>query len=433
MISSIARMVYRVGLQVRNSEILQKYAFLKESENWSRDHLLRFQFEQLRALLASSQRSPFYQSLYRKHGVDVRDVKHLADLGRLPVISKSNLLENHEQIQVPGFEGQLFRSETSGSTGHPLLFYRDKSWDAWVNASVFRGLSWHGVDPWEHNGYLWGFNIAGSRRLRVRLEDALQNRFRLFSYDRVEMRDFIQRLKNAAFLSGYSSMIYELAKLANEEGISLSNLRFVKGTSEKIHESYQQEAVRAFGRRITSEYGAAEGGIIAFECRFGKMHINMETVIVEEQDSEIILTNLVSRSFPVIRYALGDNIVLNRGETCPCGLSHDVLGDVAGRTGTRIRGMSRDFPSLTLYYVFKNLALDHHVVVGYSTLQDSPGVLKVKLDKTISEKEEALLRREFKKYFSDEIRIEIGIEPERSEVRSKRRDFVSLLDESDPA
>jgi phenylacetate-CoA ligase len=57
----------------------------------------------------------------------------------------------------------------------------------------------------------------------------------------------------------------------------------VMGASEKIYEGYQKEVVRAFGRKMVNEYGAAEAGMIAFECPEGKMHINMETNIVEKK------------------------------------------------------------------------------------------------------------------------------------------------------
>src|SRR5690606_4032961 len=102
----------------------------------------------------------------------------------------------------------------------------------------------------------------------------------------------------------------------------LTNLKLVRGTSEKIFEKYQQEAVQAFGRRIVSEYGAAESGIIAFECAEGSMHVNMETCIVEVENGEILVTNLVSRSFPIIRYRLGDYIELDTHTKCLCGREH---------------------------------------------------------------------------------------------------------------
>ena len=117
----------------------------------------------------------------------------------------------------------------------------------------------------------------------------------MFSYSENEIRKFTSKLKEATFISGYSSMIYEVAKLANKMGLSGSfNLKMVKGTSEKIYDSYQEEVQKAFGQKMISEYGATEAGIIAFECPEGYMHINMENVILEEVDGEAVVTNTLS-------------------------------------------------------------------------------------------------------------------------------------------
>ena len=53
-----------------------------------------------------------------------------------------------------------------------------------------------------------------------------------------------------------------------------NNIKMVKGTSEKIYESYQEEIQKAYGCRIISEYGATESGIIAFEWLLKKLRID---------------------------------------------------------------------------------------------------------------------------------------------------------------
>jgi phenylacetate-CoA ligase len=239
---------------------------------------------------------------------------------------------------------------------------------------MYRGYAWHDVRPWERNGYLWGYNFSFRRKLKVRILDELQNRFRLFSYDEKEIAEFLLKLEHASYLGGYSSMIYELAKAINRKGNdNYKNIKKVKGTSEKIFESYQEEVRKAFGKKMISEYGAAETGIIAFECPKGKMHINMETVIVEEEKNEVLVTNLVSRSFPVIRYKLGDYVELDPGTGCDCGRVHPVVKEVLGRTGKVIYGKSGRYPSLTLYYVFKNLAIEKKLILNYVAIQREKG------------------------------------------------------------
>ena len=299
------KIIYKLGLFLRNKKINEKYNFLLESQNWSLKQLQSYQFDKFSSLICEAfDKSPYYRRIFLEAGITPQNIKSIDDIQLIPSTSKATLLKNKFDIQIKVNSEKSFYSETSGSTGEPLVFYRNQEWDAWHNASVFRGYSWHGINPWDRNGYLWGYNYSLKKAIVVKLQDYLQNRFRLFTYTDNEIEKFCKKLSKAKYLNGYSSMIYELAKRVEKDqklkdGI---NLTFIKGTSEKIFDAYQVTVVNAFGKKIVSEYGAAEAGIIAFECPEGNMHVNMETVIVEQVDSKILVTNLTSRSFPIIRY-----------------------------------------------------------------------------------------------------------------------------------
>ncbi|KAA5546272.1 phenylacetate--CoA ligase family protein [Roseiconus nitratireducens] len=424
--------IFRAGVAIRNRQIPSHRAFLLESQWWSLEKLREWQESLLREIVQNAyEHSVFYRVKFDDSGLEPQQIKTLDDLASLPILEKNEILSERDRLQIRDGGERLFYSETSGSTGNPLVFYRNADWDAWHNASVMRGYEWHGVRPWERNGYLWGFNFSPSQRLKTRALDALQNRFRMFSYDDDEIASFAGKLRHAVYLGGYSSMIYEIAKAINRNPRiePLTNLKLIRGTSEKIFERYQQEAVQAFGRRIVSEYGAAESGIIAFECPEGSMHVNMETCIVEVENGEILVTNLVSRSFPIIRYRLGDSIVLDREMKCACGRAHPVIREVTGRIGKRIVGKSRSFPSLTLYYVFKNLARKHDLVLNYQGVQEQAGVLRLDIEEKVSSETRVLLLGECEAYYGKDVDVEIR---ESCNLRSqgrKKRDFVSSIDD----
>jgi len=150
----------------------------------------------------------------------------------------------------------------------------------------------------------------------------------------------------------------------------------VKGTSEKIFDYYQPEIIKAFGTKMISEYGAAESGIIAFECPKGNMHLNMEGVIVEEVNNEILVTNLHMLSFPIIRYKLGDYIKLaSKNTSCMCGKNHVILSEVVGRIGETVYGIKNSYPSLYFYYIFKNISKSHKLNLEYQIIQEEKGEL----------------------------------------------------------
>jgi phenylacetate-CoA ligase len=421
--------MYLAGLRVRNSRITECFRFLKDSEHWTAKQLQLHQLERARMLVARAYNlSSFYKEKFDAAGFRPDQLRSLRDMQRIPIVTKAELLAEHARIQLLDSPEGHFLAETSGSSGTPLLFYKNKQWDAWVNAAVFRGYSWFGVNPWERNGYFWGYNTATRQRLKIRILDFLQNRFRVFSYDDATLAGFLKRLKGADFLEGYSSAIYQIARRINDLGLADQyRLKLIKGTSEKILERYQQEAIKAFGRRIVSEYGAAEAGIIAFECPSGNMHITMETVILEAVDGEAVVTNLVSDSFPIIRYKVGDAIELDLDTPCGCGMMHSIVKEVLGRTGMVIHGKHGMYPSLTLYYVFKNLALTQGITLNYQAVQERKGQLALHVEGKVSESVGKRLGIELTKYFGDDVELSVISDSNLGRGSGKFRDFVSKL------
>jgi phenylacetate-coenzyme A ligase PaaK-like adenylate-forming protein len=79
-----------------------------------------------------------------------------------------------------------------------------------------------------------------------------------------------------------------------------------------------------------NEYGASECLTIAFACSEQWLHVNDDWVIVEAVDADhhpvragepsdtALITNLANRVQPVIRYDIGDSIVVHPG-ACACG------------------------------------------------------------------------------------------------------------------
>lgn len=428
-----SKLIYIVGQKFRNPSLLTYYKFLKSSEKWTIEELRNYQFLKLKELLIFAiTYSPFYRNLYANQKQFILDCTDSSILEMLPTITKENLLEFNAEIHTDSDLGKLFFCETSGSSGQVLTFKRNEYWDSANRAAIMRGYSWHGVKPWEKNLYFWGFNFSSWGRVKTRLFDILQNRFRLFDFSLSSLLKSSKGFKKLSFIHGYSSMIYELASLVNKSDLNLElpNLKMIKGTSEKIFPHYNEEIERAFGRKIISEYGAAEAGIIAFECPEGNMHLNMEGCYVEvNENSEILVTNLLSYSFPIIRYKLGDYIEMSStNKKCSCGKAHSILKQITGRVGKKIYGFSKTYPSLTLYYIFKNMFFDRGIKLNYQVHQHKKGELDVYLIELLNDKEKQQLQQEFDKYFYEDIKVTFIKTDALHAHNEKLKDFISYFD-----
>ena len=425
----LAKIIYLTGVYFRSPEIFQIYRSLKNTEKWSLQELRTLQLQKLKRMVSLAyEKSKYYRNLYDSNNIKPVDIATLSDLKKIPCISKNDLLANRNEIQNRKGYRRLFYSETSGTTGQPLVFYRDSIWDASTRSAQLRGYSWYGVNPWDRNGYFWGYSFDFKKKAKIVFQDLLLNRFRTFSYDREEIRIFSKKMEKAVYLEGYSSMIYEAAKLVMDQNCKGKiNLKMVKGTSETIFDRYQQASIEAFGRKIVSEYGSSETGIIAFECPKGNMHVVMENVIVEVEAGEVIVTNLVSDSFPIIRYKLGDAVNMVNNSVCPCGMKHEILGDVSGRVGSVIYGKQKTYPRLTLYYVFKNMAIKHNVSLNYQGVQNEAGKIDLLIEQQLNQETQLQLQSELDMYFGEDVNVVMLPGKLVRDYTHKFKDFISNI------
>ncbi|WP_203300629.1 phenylacetate--CoA ligase family protein [Marinobacter sediminum] len=402
--SSLAKALFESGARLRNPSLFRQYESFKDTEWWNLPALEQLQLERTRKLLKyAAESSPFFKRRFKASGFDVEKLSSLSDLKVIEPVSKSDLIQFNSEIHTGMERAKCRLAETSGTSGEALAFLRNEEWDSANRALMMRSYDWYGVKPWDPNGYLWGYNTRYLDSKKTQLLDKLQNRFRIFRYSEEEIRSFAKKLNGASFISGYSSMIYEVAKALIELDLEPLPLRMVKGTSEMILDAYQPSAEQAFGGRIISEYGAAESGLIAFECPRGSMHVNVENVVLEvDENGDLLVTNLSSFSFPIIRYRLGDCVSLSHSE-CGCGRKHMVIKDIAGRRGATVFGHSQTYPALTFYYVFKNLALKKDILLNYKASQSEQGCVDIYIEGESNRRHIEDVKSELYKYFGKDI------------------------------
>ena len=76
----------------------------------------------------------------------------------------------------------------------------------------------------------------------------------------------------------------------------------------------------------------AEWVAFASECRQGRLHVSPEVGVLEADDSgDLIATGLINEDMPLIRYRVGDRIILS-DDSCECGRRLPLIQSVEGRS-----------------------------------------------------------------------------------------------------
>ncbi|MGA9475704.1 MAG: hypothetical protein WBV36_24780, partial [Terriglobales bacterium] len=135
--------------------------------------------------------------------------------------------------------------------------------------------------------------------------------------------DIFARIRPRVIL-GYASTIALFASYLERHGQKIGGVKGAFTTAEKLYKPQREAIERVFGCKVFDSYGSSEVQNIAAECTEGKMHINADFVVLEEDRAEgdeprpFLVTSLQNYSMPFIRYRNEDCGYLS-SETCTCG------------------------------------------------------------------------------------------------------------------
>lgn len=109
-------------------------------------------------------------------------------------------------------------------------------------------------------------------------------------------------------------------------------------------------------------------------------------------------------------------------------MNHLIIEEVAGRVGSIIYGYKSNYPSLYLYYIFKNLGIENSLFLTYQVIQKSKGNLIFKVAETLNENDLDLLKKEIEKYFKQDIVYKIiDNQNLNSNKQQKTKSFISEI------
>ena len=291
---------------------------------------------------------PFYKEHPSSYGPLPQKRPVLDALAQLPVLDKQTVKERNEDFWGPTPSALTKYHTTSGTSGTPLRIsatLREKGRFQAAKEDYFRRVS---GSRYPRSIRLSGFLTPTKESNRLYWRDWAANRlftniYALRPRNRSDVVDVVRRFQPELFY-GHASAVHEFAKLVGERLPRSREKATGIVTSEVLLPHWRSTVEKNICRKVCDFYSSQENSHLITECRAGKRHINPLIGIVEIVDEQgnpveagqtrdVLITGLISKSMPLIRYKIGDTALYASYETgCACGLSWPTIGRVEGRS-----------------------------------------------------------------------------------------------------
>ena len=339
---------------------------IPEIERQDPKKIQQFQEEKLQELLQYlSTHSPYYQRIFKEYHIDIKEIKTLEDLQKLPTTTKNDLqCYNDDFLCVPE-TAIIDYASTSGTLGRPVTFgLTDKDLDRLAYNEAI-SLSCAGIQK----GDVVQLMTTIDRRFMAGLAYFLGIRKLGASIVRVgagipELQWDSIHSYQPKWLIAVPSFLLKLIEFAEKSGIDYRKSS-VKGVicigetlrkqdfspnllTQKIMEKWPELA-------LYSTYASTEMSTTFTECEYMHGgHHHPELIITEVLDDEgkvlpegslgeLTITTLGIEGMPLLRFRTGDMVTLHQ-EPCSCGRNTLRVSPVVGRKQQMIK-----YKGTTLY------------------------------------------------------------------------------------
>jgi phenylacetate-CoA ligase len=372
----------------------------------------------------------------------------IEDWNAIPVLTKKNFQQPLKQRLTEGYNYRnQYVNKTSGSSGNPFIFAKDKYCHALTWHEFIDRYSWYDIDLDDsYQARFYGIPLQKVSYYKERFKDWLSHRYRfsVFDLSADAMKENLNLFKYQKFeyINGYTSAIVQFAKYLEEKEVVLSEvcptLKCCIVTSEMLYEKDRLLLEKQFNIPIVNEYGAAEVGLIAFKNLENEWQVNSETILVEilddnnnplpyGEEGKIVITSFYNKAHPIIRYELGDIGVLDKKSTP----KKPILKQLLGRTSDIISLPSgKKAAGLTFYYITKTIIEDEAKVKEFVITQLELNRFKITYvsDDNLTETQKQQIALAVETYLEANLNLEFEKVEELIRAKSgKLKQFTSLI------
>jgi phenylacetate-CoA ligase len=358
-----ARRALYFSLQsVIGSRILPVWREFLAWEQFPPEQLDRAVQLRLAELLETAARSSEY---YRKLAIPRSPNETAAAwLRRFPILTRVQLREHFTQIVSDDLRHEITSPDsvsqrrydwlvvkTGGSTGVPTTVVHDAHARDCGRATRLYAARQCGFPLGTRYFRLWGSEqdlLKQQTSLPQRLLHSLLGEVSLnaFKAREADLRSHLQTLQShpqIEHLMAYVDAAAGLAQFVQEHRLSAPQLKTIMACAGTVTPEFRQSLEQTFGAEVFDKYGSRECCDMACECSHHTgLHVfspNVYLEIVDENGQEcapgqtgrILVTLLNNRSFPMIRYEVGDMATWAAADRCPCGSNFPRIQSLQGR------------------------------------------------------------------------------------------------------
>ena len=340
--------------------ILKLRHLFERSQWWPGPALLAYQEHLLRETVWQAYHEvPYYQDLFARLRLKPQDIRTVADLPKLPLLTKDVLRREFLRLQArnkAAFTPQEY--QTSGTSGEPVRFLLDRPANVLEFVYYWRHWSWAGYRLGMRFAELSSSYFLGDEQ-RARQPYCYQPLLSRLLLNSLSLcRETVGQLAGALyryrphFLKGIASALFFFALCLKEKGIHDLAFRGVFSTGEMLLPPQRRLIEDVFHAKVLDSYGHMERTVAISECPAGGLHVNPEYGVLELEDKvwspstgldgtaaatkvcvgRVVGTSLHNRSMPLLRYDLGDLAeTIEPSSPCACGRSLPCIRRVHGR------------------------------------------------------------------------------------------------------
>lgn len=313
---TLSRLFVRIPYNLRLGSIYSIYRNqIHKSILWNEEELELEIVSKFDKIFQHSKIFNLYKDKYKKAGVLNLRIKSLADIRKIPLLTKKEIRASFHEFKGP------YLQNTGGTTGNPLAFYMDKN--AWSR----EGAHMHHV--WERVGYnrkkakftFRGINL-GERTI---VYNCAENEFIINTYKNANilLEEFfkILKTKNVSYFHGYPSAIYTFLKEI-EGDISKEEKQLIIDKIDCcfLGSEYPTPIIIAYLKEVwkldfVSWYGHSEMCVMAYSNLNERIYYPLHTYgYVEVEENILIGTGYHNFDMPLIRYNTGDLVDCQKGK-----------------------------------------------------------------------------------------------------------------------